>query len=413
MREDHDIVVLSSARSDDSFSSSALSLAKELSKKNRVFFIDHPFSIKDYFTQYSRGEAIKSRRQALLFGKNIYRKADGASSNFTVVTPRLTIPINWLSQGKVYDVLSGANDKILASTLRTLIKDFKVKKYIFINIFVPYYLRTIPEDIKPEVNIYYTVDNISQEPYIAKHGVRLEKEAILKADVAFATSKELTRLVSGYAGNIHFLPNAADTSLFKRAMEEKLATPKELKEVTQTVICYTGNIGTRINYPLLRGIAQAHKDKILLMVGPISTPDYKAAGLDQLPNVLFVGPKAIGELPAYLQKSDCTIIPFEYSLLTKSIYPLKINEYLAAGKPVISTAFSDDIVDFEDVAYIAYSDQEFIDKIDLALKEDSMERQQKRLEKAKQNSWAARVEKFWNINEEFLNKRNRLRERLP
>ncbi|TXK52119.1 glycosyltransferase family 1 protein [Pontibacter qinzhouensis] len=399
-KADYDIVILSTARVDDAYSSSALSLAKELAKNNRVFFIEHPFSAKDFVTQYSAGQKIKDRKQALLFGENMYRHTNGTTTNFTVVTPKLTLPINWLSAGKLYDALSGLNDRILGATLRTVIKDHQIKKYLFINIFVPYYLRNIPADIQPDLTIYYTVDDISQEPYIAKHGVRLEKEAVKKADMALATSKELTRLLGSYSDNVRFLPNAADTGLFRKAAETKLARPEELKGITQKIICYTGNIGTRINYQLLKAIALQHPDKVLLMVGPVSNHDYVTTGLDKLQNVLFVGPKNIADLPAYLQYSDCTIIPFEYSTLTKSIYPLKVNEYLAAGKPVVSTAFSDDIIDFKDVVYIAQTEQEFVNKISEAIATDDADKKQDRMQTAQLNTWKARAEKFWELVEE-------------
>ncbi|MGO8056082.1 glycosyltransferase, partial [Rhizobium leguminosarum] len=84
-------------------------------------------------------------------------------------------------------------------------------------------------------------------------------------------------------------------------------------------------------------------DKTLVFVGPVQTEEHKAVGLDKLPNVLFVGPKHITQLANYLQYFDCVLIPFRKNTLTKSIYPLKINEYLAAGKAVIATHFSEDI----------------------------------------------------------------------
>ena len=82
-------------------------------------------------------------------------------------------------------------------------------------------------------------------------------------------------------------------------------------------------------------------------------------------------------------------------MLTKSIYPLKINEYLTAGKPVIATAFSEDIKDFGDVAYVAATEEEFVQKIDDAINEDSAEKRQARIEKALANTWEALIKSFW------------------
>lgn len=404
MIRDYDIFILGQSRWDNPYSSPAFCLAKEFSNKNRVFYIDHPFSIKDYFSQYSSGNTVLSRKNALLYGKDYFRKIDGLPDNFTVIIPQLTLPLNWLSDGFIYDRLSEINDKIVFKTLRKTIKQFDIKSYILINSFDPFFLRNIPKDIKPAINVYQTIDDITQETYIARHGVRLEKEAIKKADCNFATSKELTRLMLRYTKKAFCLPNAADFSLFQKAVNQQLDKPAEIKDITKKVICYTGVIGTRINYELLKKVADFHTDKLLLMVGPLDNDSYKKVGLDTLPNVVFTGSKKITDLPSYLQHSDCAIIPFEYSTLTKSIYPLKINEYLTAGKPVVATAFSEDIKDFKDEAYVAETEEEFVQNIDLAIKEDSPEKKETRIKRAQLNTWEARVNTFWETLESVLKK---------
>lgn len=404
MRKERDIIILGLSRWDNIYSSTIYSLGKEFSKNNRVFYIDNPFTWKDFISNY-KTKSIQIRKQALLFGKNRYRKIDGLPENFTAVTPGLTLPINWMKPGNMYESLSRFNDRILFSAIRKLIKDFNISDYIFINSFTPAYARNFPKDIKPAINIYQTVDDISQESYIARHGVRLEQEAVTKADITLATSKELTRLKSQYSDKVYHLPNAADISLFKRAVNEKFDRPAEIKGITQKIICYTGNIGLRLDYELLRKVALSHPDKILLMVGPKGNDSYKKAGLDKVDNILFTGSKDISELPAYLQHVDCAIIPFEYSVLTKSIYPLKINEYLAAGKAVVSTAFSEDISDFRHVAYIADTEKEFISMIGKAIEEESAEAVEKRIKAAETNTWKARVERFWEIIEEASGKK--------
>ncbi len=116
-----------------------------------------------------------------------------------------------------------------------------------------------------------------------------------------------------------------------------------------------------------------------------------------MPNVVFAGPRKITELPAFLQYFDCVIIPFRKNTLAKSIYPLKINEYLAAGKPVIATHFSEDIYTFRDVAYIADDHETFLQLIDQAIDENNAALQEKRIAVASQNTWAARVDQFWAI----------------
>lgn len=406
MRNDCDVVIISTSRWDNPYSSVGFSFAKEFAKNNRVFYIDHPFSLNELASQYNNKDVVKSRLSALLLGKSPYRKIDGLPDNLTIVTPQVTLPINWLKEGYLYNMLWKLNERVVLSILRKLIKDFNVQRYVLFNSFDPFYLTKIPADIKPLVKIYQTIDDITQETYIARHGVRLEQEAITNSDVSFGTSKELTKLISRYSSTVFCVPNAADFTLFQKAVTDELERPKELVGISKKVICYTGNIGSRINYGLLRKVALSHADKLLLMVGPVSNEDHKEFGLDQLPNVLMIGARDISQLPAYLQHSDCLLIPFEYSILTKSIYPLKINEYLTAGKPVVATAFSEDIQDFSDVAYIAKTEEEFLLKIEQSIQENSPAKIKERVAKAALNTWQARVNLFWDIAESvYTNKR--------
>ncbi|HVK47730.1 MAG TPA: glycosyltransferase [Pseudobacter sp.] len=400
MSSPRDIICFSLSRWDSEISSPALSLAKEFARNHRVFYIDHPFSWKDYY-QLKGTEQIKRRKPALLHGKEPYSNPPGLPANLTVVTTKLTLPINFLPPGFIYNKLAAWNDRIVLSTIRQLIKDYQLKDFIYLNFFDPYFVQKLPEDIKKltAVSVYQSMDDISQVPYSHRHGTRLEEETVRNFDFTLCTSKELTRLKSPFNKNVFFHPNAADIDIFQRAASEKLPKPEALQQIPEgkKIIGYTGSIEYRSDFELLKKIAEHHSDKILFFVGPIQGTEVQDIGLDKLPNVIFAGPRKITELPAFLQYFDCVLIPFRKTTLTKSIYPLKINEYLAAGKPVIATHFSEDIYTFRDVAYIAESHEEFLQLIDKAIAENNAELQAKRIAVASQNTWSARVDQFWKI----------------
>ena len=112
MNPSNDIICFSLSRWDSAISSPALSLAKEFAKNNRVFFIDHPFSMKDYLNGWKE-PAVRSRKEALLFGRNIYSNPPALPANLTIVTTKLTVPINYLPAGYLYNQLSAINDRIV------------------------------------------------------------------------------------------------------------------------------------------------------------------------------------------------------------------------------------------------------------------------------------------------------------
>ena len=151
-----------------------------------------------------------------------------------------------------------------------------------------------------------------------------------------------------------------------------------------------------MDYSLLTEIAKTFKDDYVVMVGPITNDNYKKAGLDKMLNVVFTGRKDLEQLPDYLRWADCCIIPFLCNELTKSIYPLKINEYLAAGKPVVTTDFSEDIINFGDVALVSRTSDEFIANIRRSLSEDSEILKETRMRAAFENSWDNRAKQLMN-----------------
>ena len=371
-----DVVCFSLSRWDAPISSPATSLAKELSKNNRVFYIEHPYSYKDYLKE----------------GKSYRKYNDG---NIRVITPPLVYPINFLPQGKLYSRLSSLNNIILQKTLREILSENNIKEYIFINFSDPFFLRSIPADIKPVRFIYQCMDDFSEVDYTARHGVRLENEIVKNADVVLCTSRELTKIKSAISSNVHFHPNAADVELFKTAATEILNRPAGMYSGDKKIVGFTGSIEYRTDFELLYKAAEYHKDKIFYLVGPVSGNEHVRHGLTKLSNVVFTGPKQLRELPSYLQYFDCCIIPYKINKLTASIYPLKINEYLAAGKPVVATNFSEDIFSFRYNAYITSTDDEFIEAIDKSINENMINKKVARMEAAEINSWEKRVEEFW------------------
>ena len=368
---DYDIIYFSLFRWNGPYSSISVALAREFSRTRRVFYINNPFTLKDALTSDPQLETVIPKVAA---GK-ISFQADNEYSNIIAVTPPYTYPINFLSEGMIYDKVSKQNSKVIYDVVQQTIERYKIKNYVFINCFNPFYAPVLPSKFKPIANIYQSVDDISQEDYIARHGIRLENKAVEKADLTLVTSQELYRLKSRFTKNIHILNNAADNKNFSRAINEDFERPPELTNINKKIIGFIGNLDeTRINYELLKSIAVGHPDKQLVLVGPLNNIQYKTLGLDNMDNITFTGAKDITELPAYLKYFDTCIIPFAKNLLTKSIYPLKINEYLAAGKSVVSTDFSPDIVNFKDFIHLANSDTHFVNLIDWAISDNSTDK---------------------------------------
>lgn len=391
-----DLIFISMSSWDNDISSAALSLAKEFSKEHRVFYFDNPFTVKDFIADF-RKPKIKTRLKRFFFAKHQYQHLPNLGENFYAVTPSLTLPINFLPrESKLYRFLLKKNRRILQKNLQLLLRHYDIHHYIFFNSFNPFYHAILPKDLMPAFTVYQSRDDISQVTYGAKHGVQLEKEAIQESDIAFATSTELVRKLRYLTKcQVHHLPNAVDLSSFPYPSTNK-EKPAEIALVDQDIICFVGNLDQRMDYPLLHQIALDHSDKLLLIIGPRNDRYFHELDFSILPNLLFIGPKPHDQLHHYLQFVSCTIIPFVKNELTASIYPLKINEYLAMGKPVVTTDFSVDVLSFKNICYVSTDHASFSLLINKAVAQayDS-ELVHERVSFAQQNSWEARVAYFW------------------
>jgi len=382
------------SRWDGDRSSASLALAKVLAKTNRVYYIDYPYTWADVWRERKLA-AVRKRLPALLFGRNYEVPVTGQSENLSGVTPRPALPVYSLPSGKLYNIASHYNNGRIATLIKRIARQNGISDYLLINSFNPTYLAKVEKYLSPLLSVYHSRDAIEEVP---GHGLEKENECVLHYDTAMATSKQLCRNIGARNGKIiHYFPNGGDVHLFKTAIEKRLKKPDELLKINTPIIGYTGAICQRINYDLLVKVATANPDKTIVLVGPRLDKEFTNIDLDVIPNIVFTGSKKLEELPAYLQYFDCTIIPFKKNNLTGGIYPLKINEYLAAGKAVVTTNFSEDIATFKDNIYLANDDNEFLQMINDAIKNNGLTAQQDRLQAASGNSWENRLHLFWDI----------------
>ncbi len=405
----YDLFMFGLTRSDFKLSSVSVAWAKEWAKTNRVFYIDRPFSIKDIKDEWS-DPAFKKRMNALVLGTNIYSEIKFPQVSFTQVTPRLSLPINFLPEGGLYHFLNKYNNFVVNEVIRKTIKDYNVKNYVFFNSFNPVNCPYISSDIplKPLASVYQSLDEISQEPYIARHGIQAEFDAMKNCDIAIGTSTGLCdRHASENGRKVHLLANAADYDTFENAINKNFPQPVEMKDLKKPVIIYTGHYSDlRLDHDLVRRICVEFKEASVLFVGTYEKKDLEKESLLNIPNLHFIGSRPIESLPAYLSYANVAIIPYKSNELTRGIYPLKINEYLAAGIPTVSSNFSNDINSFDGLIYLGNSNDEFIAQIKTALNENPQDKLAARMNHAYNNSWRMRITKLESIIEDFVEGRH-------
>ncbi|HAD11071.1 MAG TPA: hypothetical protein DCF33_01405, partial [Saprospirales bacterium] len=204
-----DIILFTLFRTDNAYSSISLSMAKELAKTVRVLYVNHPYSWKDLLLGIIRRDpALLKRLPRLLFLRNAYETLDTIPERFIAVTPPPTLPINWLPPGSVYRFFQRINNRIVVKAIQRAAREHGFERFIYLNCYDPFFAGYLPPETGAVYNIYHCIDDITQDPYTARHGLSLENEACKQADITLVTSTNLHRLKAPVARRIVYFFNA-------------------------------------------------------------------------------------------------------------------------------------------------------------------------------------------------------------
>lgn len=382
-------------RHDARYTSTPWQIAIELAKSNHVIFTDHPYSFTDLITKFKE-PAIKKRLKAYK-GDYTFKK-DGVH----VVLPPFVWPVNFLPKGRLYDFFCRLNHRMIAKRINKFLSSNSIHSLVYVNSFNFYFpkLHTYLTS-KVTLNIYHCIDPMVK-PFTLKHGQYLQSRAAAAADIIVSTAPALQKnfLQQGFRNSL-LVPNAANYKLFSKATTSIPLHPK-VDGIQGKVLGYFGNIERRTNFKLLQGVLNALGDWKLIMAGPVER-QYVPEEFINDNRVHFVGSFTHEEAPLVVKRFDVAIIPFQCDVAGRGIYPLKLYEYLAAGKPVISTNFNPEILnELKGVIHIADTVDGFADAVLMAYATDSEEKIMERQRLASGHTWEHRASLFGGLINEAL-----------
>ena len=218
---------------------------------------------------------------------------------------------------------------------------------------------------------------------------RMELELAGAADQVFATAQSLCeRLQTANPGSM-FIPNGANYERFAQAAQPQ-PVPREMAALQGPVFGFVGALQTCIEYGFVEAAAKARPDWQFVWIGN-EKPGADLSALRAMGNVHFLGVKPNADLPKYLAQFDVCLNLFDAGPLSKDVSPLKFYEYLATGKPIVSTRQPDQVLQFSDIIHIADDAKRFEAACEAALEDTQPERTQLRIEAGRNSSWDARV----------------------
>jgi len=194
--------------------------------------------------------------------------------------------------------------------------------------------------LNPAFLVYHCVDDLTTVPGISPQVVRdAEKTLVAEADAVFVTSQHLKQKLSAIApATVHYFPNVADYDHFASARSPG-ALPSDLAPIPAPRIGFIGAIKDyKIDFDLIHALVQRQPDWHWVMVGEVELTGASTrwARLNA-PNLHFFGYRAYTSLPDYLRGFDVVVLPCLLNDYTRSMFPMKFFEYLAAGKPIVGT----------------------------------------------------------------------------
>lgn len=272
-----------------------------------------------------------------------------------------------------------------------------------------YYL----DNLKYDYLIYDCVDYYAGFP---KYDTKEKKEKLLeiernlatKANLVFGTAPGLVERLSKLNSKTFYTPNVGDFEMFHNIKNKyQNEIPQELKNLPKPIIGYIGALDSyKFDFELLKKSAQAYPDYSFVIIGDIALKDREGSiqelGLQNIPNVYFLGSKPFVQTPKYSAFFDVELIPYVYNDYTiGGCFPVKFFNTLSAGTPCVVTDLPVFSI-YKNVSYVSKSHQDFVLNIKRALEENNKSKEEERILVARENTWDLKVSTMLEIVNENL-----------
>ncbi len=268
---------------------------------------------------------------------------------------------------------------VMKEMTRQLFLDHDINEYVFWY-YTPMALN-FTDHFNPIAAVYDCMDELSAFKGAHSHLPLMEKELFRQVDLVFTGGQSLYEAKRNQHPAVHAFPSSIDASHFGKA--RKMSNdPEDQAHIPHPRLGFFGVIDERFDIELLDQIARQRPDWHFVMIGPVVKID--PASLPSHANIHYLGGKKYSELPDYLAGWDIALLLFARNESTRYISPTKTPEYLAAGKPVISTSIRDVVRPYGDLKLVEIADTaaEFIAAAE------------KLLAKTDRSEWLKRVDAF-------------------
>lgn len=298
-----------------------------------------------------------------------------------------------------YALVRAVNRVLTRVTVLFYMRRFKMKDCVLFFFFPHIY--HLCGRLGERASVYYCIDDYASYPGVNADEIRNMDEALTrKADVTFAVSRQVLEKKKPLSPRLYYSPHGVDTKHF--FPRDGMTVPPDIERLgkSRKIVLYWGLVAEWMDIDLVDYLARNQRDKHFVFLGRVSIP---LDGVRENQNVSFLGQVDYADLPAYASASDVLIIPFKINDWTKNINPIKLKEYLATGKPVVSTAIPE-ALQWSNLICVASDKEEFARLVD-ASAGDSAEDRERRLAHVSGLTWEARVDEISSVIQDALQAR--------
>lgn len=238
------------------------------------------------------------------------------------------------------------------------------------------------------LTVYYCIDDYSALPSVDSRQIaRLDENLSRRADLVFVCSQTLFDAKRKLNDSVVFSPHGVDVDLFRQAQDGSLPLPEAIRGINHPVVGMFGLIDGRLDFDLIAFLARSRPRWTFLLVGHTEG----ASELAALPNIILPGPVPYETLPRWAQAFDVCIMPYKHGPFALSANPLKLREYLACGKPVVSIPMPS-AEPFRAQISLAETAEAFLAAIEAELAQDCGQRRRERTAAVAGSGWDAKIE---------------------
>jgi glycosyltransferase involved in cell wall biosynthesis len=219
------------------------------------------------------------------------------------------------------------------------------------------------------------------------------------SDLVIVSSEKLyQKILPSRKKDLFLIGNGVDLPHIKNINKNTLPRPADTNNIQSPILGYIGAIGEWFDFKILDLILEKYPHVSIVIIGWLFGKQKKEIQYltKKYSNFHFLGRKTYEELPQYVKIFDACLIPFRVYSLTESVNPIKLYEYLASGKKVISTSLPE-LEKFKDIVYVAKNHDEFVSHIKIALNEKPDI--EKLFKIARENDWNVNVAKMIDLIE--------------